>query len=829
MAKESFASTVADSFNDEAPEDSVHAQRIAAAQALGDELLPKRKEAIDGKKATNIEQDWQEDEEFYQSIDAANPEGETNVGKPVSTEGGPIGVQKTAPRRSSVFLPLTRPYVDAAAARIADMLLPNDDMPWSLKPTPIPETGSSPDMQPPGKPTAVAAAATGGDPAASMMGTPPLAADMMNAGPAAPSTPAMGSTTGMAGPLSMGAPTAMAQPPMNPAQAIMAQPAAVATAAPDEDGVEKTPEDKAADAATKQITDWLIECQYHAEFRKMLENAAKLGTGILKGPIPFKRVSQKMVRNKDGTQTLTRVEMTVPISVSIDPRNFFPDPACGEDVQRGGYTWEYDTLSARVVQELLKDDSYIHEQLKKVLREGPAKQGEAPRSPQADGAQRSLIGSSFGVWYFHGMVEREVLIAAGIEPDEFSPEMAEMMSVPAIITMINDTVVKAALTPMDMGGFPYDVMPWQRRAGMLWGMGVARQMRTPQRIANAAMRALMDNAGFTSGPLWAVRKGWVKPIDGSWELTPRKGFEMTDKAPDTAKIGDAITFTNVQAAQAELERIVQLAMKQAEDATGLPMLMQGQQGAAPDTVGGMTILNNNGSTVLRRIARQADDCVTERHIRRYYYWLLENSNNEAAKGDFQIDARGSTALVDRELANQALVQLAPILEADPDIHKERFHTELLKAHRIDPKNLFMTAAEKKARDAKGAPVDPRVQVAQINDAGETTRHEKELIAKHVDATEDRKVDLKKIEAEYEAFLGKLALDQGVSKDKIKESLFKTTSTLNTQVALANAAREHQSNESGADRAQGDAHKAIDVATAAAEPPDKAKAGHAFEQ
>ena len=40
----------------------------------------------------------------------------------------------------------------------------------------------------------------------------------------------------------------------------------------------------------------------------------------------------------------------------------------------------------------------------------------------------------------------------------------------------------------------------------------------------------------------------------------------------------------------------------AEDITGLPLIMQGS-GSAPDTVGGMQMVNNNASTVLRRIAR----------------------------------------------------------------------------------------------------------------------------------------------------------------------------------------------------------------------------------
>jgi hypothetical protein len=51
-----------------------------------------------------------------------------------------------------------------------------------------------------------------------------------------------------------------------------------------------------------------------------------------------------------------------------------------------------------------------------------------------------------------------------------------------MVTMVNNRVIKAALNPLDSGDFPYDVLPWQRKSGMPWGNGVARQGRTPQRI-----------------------------------------------------------------------------------------------------------------------------------------------------------------------------------------------------------------------------------------------------------------------------------------------------------------------------------------------------------
>ena len=147
------------------------------------------------------------------------------------------------------------------------------------------------------------------------------------------------------------------------------------------------------------------------------------------------------------------------------------------------------------------------------------------------------------------------------------------------------------------------------------------QIHTPQRMLTAATRNLMDNAGMSAGPQVVVRKGALVPADGTWEVTPRKLWFVQDGA-DVVSVDQAFRAFNIPTMQAELNGIIQLAMKMAEDVTGLPALMQGQGTNAPDTVGGMVMLQNNAGTVLRRIARLFDDRVTEPHIRRYYEWLM---------------------------------------------------------------------------------------------------------------------------------------------------------------------------------------------------------------
>lgn len=622
-------------------------------EALGAALTRKRDEAIAGRKATGIEDEWALAEEAYQGIDDAN-RGTSALTKPVSPNGGVTSAPSASrATRSTIVLNITRPYVDAAAARVADMLLPTDDTPWSLKPTPIARLAL-----PQGEPE-------------------------------------MPVTPGAAGPM----PSMPGMPPAAPALSPLAQ--AMKAAEQGQDAAKK-----AAELATKQIEDWLVQCQWHAEVRKLIEDCARLGTGVLKGPVPaLKR--RKAISMEGGMAMLAIEEAIAPESRCVSPWNFYPDPACGECIHDGSYVWEQDSLARKALRDLKGLPGYLPDQIDKVLEEGPNADSDAGH--RHFGSVSAKDSDVFKVWYYYGVAEREDLLAAGVEglPDDGD------VSAHVIVTMVNGRVIKAAINPLDSGEFPYDVMPWQRRTGVPYGAGVAAQINVPQRMLTGAVRNLMDNAGLSAGPQVVARRGALVPANGVWEISPRKLWWVQDGA-DVAAVNQAFMTFNIPTIQQELNNIVQFAMKVAEDVTGMPAMMQGQNTHAPDTVGGMQMLQNNAGTVLRRIARLFDDRVTEPHIRRYYEWLMLHGEDDAAKGDFQIDACGSTALVERDMQNQQIMQMGALV-ANPafGIDPEKWLSEMLKSQRLDPKRFQIDEEKKAAMAQQPPPVAPQIEAAKI--------------------------------------------------------------------------------------------------------------------
>lgn len=627
---------------------------------LGEALKKSRSDAITARQTLGIDQQWLDDLEYYEGIDDANREeltgssGSWHTKPPGQSMTGGLG--KTGEVRSTVFVNVTRPYCDAAAARIGDMLMPTDDRAFSLKPTPVP------DLEEIAK-----------------------------------------------GKLSLGVKKDMLSQAQTQDQLGGVVQSAISNAK------QKLAEARErAEKAQLRLDDWFVECQYHGEVRKVIDDCAKLGTGVLKGPVPVKRKSQKITTTPEGVMQLVIEEKIVPASRWVDPLNLFPDPACGENIHNGSYIWERDYLTKRKLIELKDMPGYLGAQIDKVIEEGPQKATSETLEPQGS-ARNDDIKDRYEVWYYHGILDREDFEALGCtcEPGA-DGELPE--SVFAILTMVNSTVIKGALNPLDTGDFPYDVMLWQRQSGRWTGVGVSRQIRTPQRMINAATRNMMDNAGLSAGPQIVMKLDVITPADGNDSITPRKIWYLSADA-DVNDLNAVFRTYNIDSKQEELMNIIQFGLKIAEDVTGLPLLMQGQQGKAPDTLGGMQILNNNSSTVLRRLAKLFDDGITEPHVRRYYVWLMQYGEDDAEKGDFQIDARGSSALVERDLQNQAVLQMGSlVLNPAFGIDPKKWYAEYCKSQRLDAKNFQYTEEEQKQLEQQAqqqGPTDPRVAVAQL--------------------------------------------------------------------------------------------------------------------
>ena len=224
-------------------------------------LIGLRREAIDARAASGVEARWRMDLDAYHGRDMGS-----NSSFVETAAASTAGVAQTGnkrdqqPVRATVFVQLTRQKTNAGAARLADMLFPTDDRNWLLRPTPKPELLKLMRNQP---------------------------------------------DAGIAGP--DGQPLMHPDDPNRPLR------------------MHEVVQDQSNEAASKAeamqlaIDDLFNECHFNEVGRRVIADAAKFGTGIIKGPHVINRTRRAWTKKPGGGYEQIISEVRRPVSVRVNP------------------------------------------------------------------------------------------------------------------------------------------------------------------------------------------------------------------------------------------------------------------------------------------------------------------------------------------------------------------------------------------------------------------------------------------------------------------------------------------------------------------------------
>jgi len=531
-------------------------------------------------------------------------------------ESGMESRLKTA-NKSTVFVTKTRAKTNAMEARLSDMLFPTDDKNWGIGPTPVPELTAS------------------ADEAVKRAKQAAAAAD--------------------------------AQPENQKQQALAAAKQQQDTADELQGRIDEAK--KRSKAMEQEIEDHLRECSYQAEMRDVIRDACRLGTGIAKGPVVSDKARSswkaKQIKEEESGRTFTVYEMEQARDKKaafhrVDPWSIFPDmdASSAEDCE----SWyERHMMNKKQLRKLAKSPGFDADAIRRLLMDDPKKS-----APQYVSDLRALTGAHhdakinrYHVWEYHGTLTaeemRDLATATG-DPDMVSdmPEDIDPLEeVQATIWFCQDEILKFGIHPLDSCESIYSVFNLEKDETSIFGFGVPYICRDSQAAVNGAWRMMLDNADLSTAPQIVVNEEVITPADGKWGLKGGKVWKRKTGAPQQAA---AFESYDIASNQGELAAIVAMATEHMDEESMIPVIAQGEQGAhATDTLGGMSILMNASNVVFRRIVKNFDDDMTTPNIRRFYDWQMQFSPKEHIKGDFDVDARGTSVLLVRELQAQNIM------------------------------------------------------------------------------------------------------------------------------------------------------------------------------
>lgn len=490
---------------------------------------------------------------------------------------------------------------------------------------------------------------------------------------------------------------------------------------------------EAAESMQTAIDDELTECNYNGESRKVIEDGVRLGAGVIKGPFPVRHCVKSWAVAKDGSSTREVKHQTRPASRRVDVWDVFPDPSAGNDHQRGRGIWERRSVTRKELRALVGIPGYDTSAIRAVLAESPQKLRIADK--------RAIIEVSadkaYELWEYHGEIEADEMYVLSSRTGDPIEDVQH-----GVLIMVNDRIIGTMQSWVEDKSLPYDFWCWRKSDTSPFGHGLPDELLHQQSVVNAAWRQVMDNARVSVGGQIVMKKGAILPANGSMAITPNKLWYAKDDEVDVTKAFSVFEFaSHIE----ELLAVANAAMNFADMETTLPQIMGGEKGSAPETVGGMVMLYNNANAVLRQRVKYYDDSITKPHIGRYYDFKMANDPDPNIKGDFDVDARGSTSLVERDIQNQAMLNLANITNLprySPHMKVRDELKSILKAFKMNPDDLMKTE-EQANKDMAATPAqqDPRIVSAQMQ--------AEVKMADIADRKEERQADMQRSAADNE--------------------------------------------------------------------------------
>jgi hypothetical protein len=541
-----------------------------------------------------------------------------------------------------------------------------------------------------------------------------------------------------------------------------------------------------ARAMEREMEDQLVQTDWNAESRNAIHDYCKLGICVMRGPITGSKLRQRWQTSEDGTAILIEGTDPSPRYWREDPWKVFPDPDARQPDDGEG-VFIRDMLNAKQLRRLAKLDGFDADAVRRVLR-SPADHalpGNMETLKQITGDTTNMTGRWL-VKEYEGPLDAEHMgaLATFLGDDDVLADMVdldELAEVHAVVTWCNNEVLRFAIHPLDTGEARYSVAQlWADETGP-YGYGIPRVMRDVQALLNGYFRMSTDNMGHASGPQVVLDPEQIQPAGtgASWVPEPWKIWMLTRMAHNAnASAVPPFQFVQPDANLQQILPMIELLFRFVDEVTGLYQQLNGEPGATPQqTATGTALLMSSANVVFRRFVKNLDDDLIVPSIRRLYTWNMQHSPKAHIKGDYEVKARGSSALMARELNTQNLLAMMQIFgNDDPDIKVDEAKKEVIRSLRLDADQFVRSPEERDQflkEQAERAGEDPALAVEREKIEAQNRKTDAEIAVAEMKADADLQVAATK----HETAMMELAETMNMKFEELRAMMAKTRSEI----------------------------------------------------
>jgi hypothetical protein len=401
---------------------------------------------------------------------------------------------------------------------------------------------------------------------------------------------------------------------------------------------------KDAEKSTDLLDDYLVEGGFYDAFSAFLVDLPLFPFAVIKGP------SVKMVEDvvwENGQATIKQKPKLVWSRVS--PFDFYWTPGVSHIAQ--GDVFERMRWSRKDLNDLVGLPGWDQQAVRQALADYDAGVRDWMDTPDSERAiQEDREDPNFNrsdmidAMEFHGNIQGSLLLDWGMSQEQIQdPDLDYHVQ----CWICGDYVLKVQITPNPRKRHPYFVTAFEKVPGTPVGNSLVDLLSDIEEISNASLRNLVNNMAMASGPQVVVLDNRFAVEEDTDEIYPWKRWHMADEPGQGAL--PPVSFYQPSSNAAELLGIYQKMTEIADEVSAIPRYITGSgaTGGAGRTASGLSMLMGNASKVLQQVAHNIDTDIMHAMLSSLYD-LLMLTTVDVIKGDENIKVRGVSTVMARE-------------------------------------------------------------------------------------------------------------------------------------------------------------------------------------
>ena len=447
-----------------------------------------------------------------------------------------------------------------------------------------------------------------------------------------------------------------------------------------------SPAEISAKNMEKLIHDQLGESSATSVFRHSLFEMALLGTGIIKGPFSYDKVSHRWEKDEEtGLNNYNPKSTLVPRIEAVSCWDFYPDPDA-VTVDDADYVIERHNYTKTQVRDLMNRPFFRESAVRECLSMGPNYEARGYESSLLDRETTDEFDKNrYEILEFWGYLDKELAEQAGIEIDE---DVDELDEISVNCWVCNGKILRLVVNPFTPARLPYMVCPYEINPYQFFGVGIPENMDDAQTIMNGHARMAIDNLALAGNLVFDVDETMLVPGQ-DMKVFPGKIFRRQSGQPGQSIHG--VKFPNTANENLMMfDRFRQLA----DESTGIPSYSHGTTGvqSTTRTAAGMSMLMGAAALSIKTVVKNIDDYLLRPLGESMFAWNMQfNEDTPEIRGDLDVKARGTSSLMQKEVRSQRLMtflQTASNQNLAPFVKWHSVLSEIAKSLDIEPEKLI---------------------------------------------------------------------------------------------------------------------------------------------